>query len=212
VTVLSGGDRSTGQDLAAGEESAATARMRRAIAHLRPEGVDALHLRPVVDDDAAELIELVHAAYDEFRCGPLDPDGFDADLTRPAGHAQATARRWWIVRSALAAGANGAHGVLVASIAHGPLQVDGTVELHRLYLDRRVRGRGLASALIAGVRTEAHHRGATRLHAWSDSRLTAAHARYLALGFECLPTQRRLDDPAETTEHCFELRLDTGLD
>jgi len=163
-------------------------------------------LRPVVDADADGLLRLVGDAYDEFACGPLDPGEFDADLVAPATSAAARGRRWWVVTDP-----DGAPAVL-ASVAHSPLHhlEDGTaaVELHRLYLAPSVRGRGLASALVEGIAAEARRLGATRLVAWSDTRLIAAHARYLAAGFVLSPGSRELHDPAGTTEVRFDLVLD----
>ena len=179
-------------------------------------------LRSVRDTDGPVLTRLILAAYDEFGCVPADLDGFDADLAAPATYAGEHARRWWVVTDA--------QGLAVASAAHSPLRPilgpedagrgaglragpgtgQGVVELQRLYLAPEVRGSGLASLLIRGVATEAHLLGADRLVAWSDTRLTAAHVRYLALGFALSDASRRLDDPAGSIEIRFELDLPLG--
>jgi GNAT superfamily N-acetyltransferase len=176
-----------------------------------------LHLRPVLDTDAAALSSLIGAAYDEFDCGPLDPDGFDADLALPASRALERRRRWWVIESPVPpAGVR-----VVASVAHGRLHTTspdvraasietataGAVELHRLYLDPSVRGTGLGHVLLEGVADEARRLGAGHLVAWSDTRLVRAHARYLAAGFRLAARTRRLDDPAGSVEACFVLDL-----
>jgi len=174
-----------------------------------------LRLRAVRDSDGPALTHLIGSAYDEFACGPLDPGGFDADLAAPATFARDRDRRWWVVTTA--------DDVPVASVAHGAPHVDPTggdrddrgddrsgpvaVELHRLYLAPDVRGRGLAARLVAGVAEEARTSGGQRLVAWSDTRLVAAHVRYLALGFTLSVGSRELGDPAGTTEVRFELDL-----
>jgi GNAT superfamily N-acetyltransferase len=166
-------------------------------------GPSELALRAVTDDDAAALIALIGAAYEEFACGPMDPDGFDADLARPATHAARRHRRWWVVT-------DGGGGVLVASVRHTPLVADERgrhVELQRLYLAPQARGTGLGHALIEGVAAEARRLGATRLEAWSDTRLVRAHARYVSMGFDIASDTRELHDPAQTTELRFELDL-----
>ena len=188
-------------------------------------GSERRHLRPVRDDDAPALLGLVGAAYDEFDCGPLDPEVFDVDLTAPATSAREHGRRWWVVTDADDAPvASVAHSAprlgLARELAGSPLPTvppgkaetgTGTtiVELHRLYLSPGLRGQGVASALVAGVAEEARLLGARRLIAWSDTRLVAAHVRYLALGFHLARTSRRLDDPAGTTEVRFDLTLTT---
>lgn len=198
--------------------AAATARMRDRLVRA------GLSLRDVRDGDADALLRLIGAAYDEFDCGPLDPSGFDADLAAPATYADDHGRRWWVVTTT--------DDVPVATVAHSapraarPQDTEGSagmvpgaspdmvvddatvvVELHRLYLAPQVRGQGVAGALVAGIVDEVRRLAAHRLIAWSDTRLTAAHVRYLALGFTRAETSRELGDPAGTTEIRFDLLL-----
>lgn len=180
----------------------ASERLARRVAAL---GRTDLMVRRVEDSDGPALTALVSAAYDEYACGPLDPEVFDADLARPATMARESGRSWWVVVH------SGPEPTLVASVAHGPLRrpadAPATMELHRLYLAPDVRGLGLATALLEGIVDEARRAGAAVLEAWSDTRLPDAHRRYLALGL--LPTgdRRELGDPAGTTELRFALPL-----
>lgn len=173
---------------------AATGRLAAAVAPLLRESQ---RIRTVSDADGPALLALVGAAYDEFACGPLDPHGFDADLTAPATSAARTGRRWWVVTDG---------GAVIASVAHGPLH-GSAVALHRLYLAPDARGLGLATTLVTGVAEEARRLGARTLDAWSDTRLAAAHVRYRALGFVATGARRELHDPARTTELLFSLGL-----
>lgn len=161
-----------------------------------------LTIRPAADADGPALTALIGAAYDEYDCGPLDPDVFDADLASPATSAAASDRRWWVLTIE-----DGDIPSIVGSVAHGSVHVaaDGAraVELHRLYLAPAVRGVGLASALLEGVSYEAQLAGAEALHAWSDTRLVDAHTRYFASGFRLAGASRELGDPAGTTELLF---------
>lgn len=179
----------------------ATGRLAAVVAGVEP----ALTLRTVEDTDAAALLALIGAAYDEYACGPMDPDGFDADLAAPRTSALAAGRRWWVVVDA---------DRVVASVAHGGVHVDPsgarTVELHRLYLAPAARGVGLATALLAGVAEEARRLGADRLEAWSDTRLVDAHRRYLTFGLQRTGRRRELGDPAGTIEDHFALDLAPG--
>lgn len=190
----------------------ATARIAAAVAPVLRPGQ---RLRAVTDADGPALTALIGAAYDEYACGPLDPEVFDADLAAPATAAARVGRSWWVVVD---------DGNVAASVAHGsprratPLddraggraeQDDGrtVVELHRLYLAPAARGVGLASALVRAVADEARLLGASALEAWSDTRLVDAHVRYRALGFALVGVTRELHDPAGTTELLLRLPL-----
>jgi GNAT superfamily N-acetyltransferase len=163
-----------------------------------------LSLREVADADGPALVALVGSAYDEFACGPLDVSHYDGDLVRPATWSARRGRSWWVVTDPA--------GAVAASVAHGPLHHDeqgvATIELSRLYLAPSVRGRGLATVLLEGVIDEARRLGASRLTAWSDTRLVAAHARYLAMGFAITGDSRELHDLAQTTEYRFIFSLE----
>lgn len=181
---------------------AATARLAGRVATL---GHDGLLVRRVEDADAAALTALVGAAYDEYACGPMDPEVFDADLAAPASMAGESGRSWWVVVR------DGPSPGLVGSVAHGPLHLatgaGPVVELHRLYLAPDVRGLGLATQLIEGIAEEARRAGAATLEAWSDTRLPDAHRRYLRAGFRATGDRRQLGDPAGTTELRFILTV-----
>jgi GNAT superfamily N-acetyltransferase len=170
-----------------------------------------LGLRAATDADRPALRRIVGGAYAEFGCGELWSEGEDADLEAPGTYAAAQGRRWWVVTDpAIEAPSGEPVPRIVASCALGPAgERDGrsTVTLHRLYLEPSVRGGGLATALVRAAADEARRDGADVLVAWSDTRLTAAHARYEVLGFTRASDTRELHDPAGTVEFRFELDL-----
>jgi putative acetyltransferase len=72
-----------------------------------------------------------------------------------------------------------------------------------MYVAARARRQGLARLLERLVREEAACRGASRVELWSDTRFTAAHATYTALGYQRLPGQRDLQDLSHSFEYPF---------
>lgn len=173
-----------------------------------------LTVRTAADEDRPALRRIVGGAYAEFGCGELWTEGEDADLEAAGTYAAAHGRRWWVVLDPSAAPADGEPAPrIVASCALGPVGPRGgrpTVALHRLYLEPAVRGGGLATALVRAAADAARDDGAEVLIAWSDTRLTAAHARYAALGFVRADDTRELHDPAGTVEYRFEFDLTAG--
>lgn len=151
--------------------------------------------RRVSDDDADALITVIAGAYAEHPGCVLDLPGVDDDLPAPATTAARRGSPWWVVER---------DGQLVASIAAGPVEDDGTIELKRLYLAPAVRGQGLATQLVGVLEAHAAGLGATVVVLWSDTRFAAAHRRYEALGYTQTGATRELHDPSNTTEYRFE--------
>lgn len=155
---------------------------------------DGLVLRPARDDDGAQLVDLVGAAYAEYPGCVLDLPDLDDDLPVPATTAARRGGRWWVVED---------EGRLVASVGTGAPDHDGTVELKRLYVAASHRRRGLAAALVGRVEAQAAGLDARTVELWSDSRFGAAHALYAAHGYVDTGERRDLHDPSRTTELRF---------
>ncbi len=75
-------------------------------------------------------------------------------------------------------------------------------ELHRLYLLRAFRGRGLGRRLLDTAIEYGRERGCDKMIAWSDVKLTDAHALYLRTGF-IQEDQRICNDPDKAREYGF---------
>lgn len=83
-------------------------------------------------------------------------------------------------------------------------------ELKKLYLDARLRGRGLGRELIALVEETARASGAQGIELWSDTRFKAAHAVYERCGYRKTGRTRDLHDLSNSTEFHFEKELLPG--
>lgn len=81
---------------------------------------------------------------------------------------------------------------------------DDTAELHRLYLDPVLRGRGLGNALVETVLGWCRDSGVTRLVLWSDTRFAHAHRLYLRHGFRQTGERVLPEDINQTREYHFE--------
>ena len=149
---------------------------------------------------AAEVIELIHRVFDEygFIWDPED-EFWDLLAEEQAFPYRSPIGGMWVMRNE--------EGVVVGSIAAE--RVDGpTVELHRLYLDADLRGRGLGRQLFERGVAWAREQGAWRIELWSDTRFEDAHRLYERLGYEKTDS-RRLEDVNETVE--FKYEREVGL-
>lgn len=82
---------------------------------------------------------------------------------------------------------------------HGP----SSAELHRLYLDAGLRGRGVGQALVEAVLAWCRAEGVRHLVLWSDTRFDRAHRLYERLGFR-RTGERALEDVNRSREYRYE--------
>jgi putative acetyltransferase len=82
-----------------------------------------------------------------------------------------------------------------------------TAEIHRLYLDAHLRGRGLGRVLVETALAWARQQGFARMLLWSDTRFTASHRLYDRMGFARLGERTVPNDPNDSREYRFERDL-----
>lgn len=153
-------------------------------------------LRPVRDEDAPGVQELIGGCFAEYPGCVLDLPGIDAWMQTPATARGGGDGLMWVLD---------APGGLLASVALAA-HPDG-VELKSLYVSAPVRRRGYGAALIGLVERAGRERGASRVVLWSDTRFTDAHRLYARLGYRKQPGSRLLHDPSETREWRFDKEL-----
>jgi GNAT superfamily N-acetyltransferase len=94
-------------------------------------------------------------------------------------------------------------GVVVGSA--GVERGDGaTAELHRLYLEPALRGRGFGDALVEAILDWSRREAVRRLVLWSDTRFEHAHRLYLRKGFRQTGERTLPEDINHTREYHFE--------
>lgn len=150
-------------------------------------------LRPVRDDDAAELCALIGGVYSEYPGCVLEPEGLDADLLAAAGVVARAGGAMWVVQ----------RGAAVVACCGWKPQGAGLVELKRLYVARSARREGLGGRLVHLVEAAARDFGATRIELWSDTRFTDAHRLYESRGYVRGTETRELHDTSNSVEQHF---------
>jgi RimJ/RimL family protein N-acetyltransferase len=94
-------------------------------------------------------------------------------------------------------------GRIVGSVGVERLD-ERSAELHRLYLDAVLRGRGTGRALVETVLGWCREHGVTRLVLWSDTRFEQAHRLYERMGFRLTGERTLPEDLNDTREYGFE--------
>jgi GNAT superfamily N-acetyltransferase len=153
----------------------------------------AIVIEPARGDDAPAIIALIGRVFAEYEFiwdpSTEVPDLFQLErrYARPAG-------AFWVARLA---------GEVVGSVGVERLP-DGRAELHRLYLDATLRGRGVGRALVETVLEWCREAGIGRLTLWSDTRFDRAHRLYEGMGFTKTGERELPDDPNDTREFAYE--------
>jgi GNAT superfamily N-acetyltransferase len=152
-----------------------------------------LAVEPADARDAAAVIRLIGRVFAEY--GFLfDPAQEVPDLLAFDRHYAPPGGAFFVVR----------HGGAVVGSA-GVERLDATTaELHRLYLDAALRGRGLGRALGEAVLAWCRRHGIARLVLWSDTRFDRAHALYERMGFTRTGERTLPEDVNDTREFRYE--------
>ena len=150
-------------------------------------------IRPARDADADAIIALIEDAWSDYPGLVLHVDDELPELRALASHYAANGGALW------AAEADGRLMGIVAAVP-GPSE---TWEVGKLYVDRDLRGAGLAHTLLDTAEAYARAAGARRMELWSDTRLVGAHAFYEKRGYLRGGPIRPLDDRSHSLEFHF---------
>jgi len=160
---------------------------------------DDVLIRPARDDDAGDLIALIGACFAEYPNCILDVDGELPELRAIASWAARLDGRFWVAEQG---------GRALACIGVTPAAEGRGVELRKLYVDARLRRRGLGARLSGLVEEEAQNRCAPFIELWSDTRVLDAHRLYRRLGYVQTGAARELHDLSDTVELHFRKSLE----
>jgi putative acetyltransferase len=155
-------------------------------------------VRPVRDDDSADLVELIGGCYAEYPGCYLDVRE-EPWLLEPATAYHRWRGRLWVGER---------NGKVVASGGLRP-SGPGMAGVHNLHVARTQRRQGLATRLLELIEEEARARGARWAQLWSDSRFVQAHQLYGRRGYVRSGGIRELRDLSHSVEYHFVKLLAT---
>lgn len=150
-------------------------------------------MEPADARDAPGVIRLIGRVFAEYGF-VFDPAQEVPDLLAFDRHYAPPGGGFFVVRHG---------GEVVGSV--GVERLDATTaELHRLYLDASLRGRGLGRALGEAILAWCRREAIARLVLWSDTRFDRAHALYERMGFAQTGERTIPDDVNDTREFRYE--------
>ncbi|HEV8308948.1 MAG TPA: GNAT family N-acetyltransferase [Methylomirabilota bacterium] len=149
-------------------------------------------IEPAAPTDAPAVVRLIGRVFAEYGF-VFTPAEEVPDLLAFERHYAAPHGAFFVVRDA---------GDVVGSVGI-ERGAGGAAELHRLYLDAGLRGRGLGRALVEAVLGWCRAEGIRHLILWSDTRFDRAHALYERMGFQ-KTGERALQDANDSREFRYE--------
>ncbi len=150
-------------------------------------------IRPGRDDDEAAYVRLIGEAWAEYPGCVFDVDAELPELRHLAGFFAGLSGALWVAE---------AEGAVLGMVGVIP-GADGAWKISRLYVDRMVRGSGLAQRLLATAEAHAAAQGASGLFLWTDTRFTRSHRFYEAQSFVRDGPLRSLADLSNTIEYRY---------
>lgn len=147
-------------------------------------------IRPAVNADGAAIGRLMAGVFAEYP-GCVYVAAEFPELATVADHYAGHDGAIWVVERA---------GDLIGSLAVAASWEPGVMELHKVYLSSRHRGRGVAGQLLELGEAFAREGGAHLLRLWTDTRFVQGHRFYERQGFIRRPGIRALHDASASLE------------
>lgn len=156
-------------------------------------------VRPVTDNDADRVIELIGEIYSEYQGCVLLVDEEEPGLRAPASSFYKLGGKFWVAECG---------DQLCGTVALTPTDAPHVARLHKLYVSPSARGRGIGQALCNLVeRTARDDMSADMMMLYTDSRFLNAHRLYERLGYARQPGLVHRADASKSVEHVYTKRL-----
>lgn len=148
-------------------------------------------------DDRDAVVRVVRTVFEEYEFTWDDSDYF-SDIRDPQTHYIEAGGMFWVARAEGVDNLQRGHVVGCVGLSTH----EGFGELHRMYLYREYRGRGIGRRLLDTGIDHLKSCGIRRMLLWSDVKFTDAHRLYERNGFKRIG-ERICDDPDANREYGY---------
>jgi len=153
-------------------------------------------LRYARNKDAKGLIKLIDSCFKEYPNCILDVENEMIELKNIYSYFKNKNGNFWVIEK---------NKKIIGSMGIAPNKKN--LELHKVYISKSERRKGLARKLVLKAERYAKKNNYKKLILWSDTRFKEAHRMYLDFNYRKLNKTRKLYDISKTTEFCFEKNI-----
>ena len=155
-----------------------------------------IKLREARNKDSDQIIKLIRDCFNEYPKCYLDVDVEMPELKKIYSYFKFKNGNFWVFEK---------NNKVIGSMGLAPKGKD--LELHKLYIKKNQRGKGLAKIMVIKAEKYAKKFGFKKMILWTDTRFKEAHLMYLKLNYKKMKKTRRLYDISNTTEFHFQKKI-----
>ena len=152
-----------------------------------------MKLRLARNKDGRQIIDLIRKCYQDYPGCYLDIENDSPELNYVYTYFKKNNGKFWVYEI---------NKRIIGCMGIAPGR-EKSLEIHRLYIDRKYRRRGLAKKLLAKAENYALKSKIKRITLWTDTRFKESHKTYKKLDYKKLKRTRKLYDISNTTEYTF---------
>jgi len=155
-----------------------------------------IKLRKARNKDSEQIIKLIRDCFNEYPKCYLDVDGEMPELKKIYSYFKIKNGNFWVFEK---------NNKVIGSM--GLVPNGENLELHKLYIKKSEREKGLAKIMVIKAERYAKRFCFKKMILWTDTRFKEAHLMYLKLNYKKMKKTRRLYDISNTTEFHFQKKI-----
>tara|TARA_B100001741_G_C16479106_1_gene563924 strand:- start:688 stop:1161 length:474 start_codon:yes stop_codon:yes gene_type:complete len=152
-----------------------------------------MKLRQARNKDGNQIISLIRKCYRDYPDCYLDVVNDSPELNYVYSYFKKNKGKFWVYEK---------NKRIIGCMGIAPGR-EKSIEIHKLYIDKKYRRKGLATRLLSMAETYALNYKIKKITLWTDTRFKESHKTYKSLNYKKLKTTRKLFDISKTTEYTF---------
>ena len=153
-----------------------------------------MQLRLARNKDGNQIINLIKRCFKDYKNCYLDVDNDSPELRNVYSYFKNKKGKFWVYVD---------KNKIIGCMGYLPDEKNN-LEIHKLYIDKDYRMKGLAKKLMLRIESIAKKYKKRKIVLWTDTRFKEAHKMYKKLNYKKMSKKRKLNDISNTTEYAFQ--------